>query len=106
MSEKVSFQPVEGYDSLAEVLADAYNQAAVGKGDKRHANNLPFHMQPMQQIIKLNGIGFAAGQVSKKVQEAQGMFQRGEYAAGYQEILGAIVYASGINVFITNTVEQ
>ena len=38
-----------GYESLAQVLQEAYDQAARGKGAERHANDLPFDQQPMQQ---------------------------------------------------------
>lgn len=88
------------YACLRDVLRAAYDQAAIGKGAERHANNLPFEDQPMQHLIELHGVGFAAGQVSKKMAEAQGMLNRGEVSAAMREILGAIVYASGVAVYI------
>lgn len=80
-----------GYESLANVLDRAYRQAAYGKGKERHANNRPFDQQPMQDIIRLHGVGFATGQASKKASEALGL-QPGHDVA---ELLGAIVYIAG-----------
>jgi len=50
-----------GYESLAQVLQEAYDQAARGKGAERHANDLPFDQQPMQQIARRRGLGFLLG---------------------------------------------
>lgn len=80
-----------GYEKLAEVLQDAFAQAAHGKGKDRHAVDLPFHEQPMQKMIDLYGIGFALGQAAKKMQEAQ----RLPYGRDRAELLGAIVYCAG-----------
>lgn len=88
-----------GYESLAQVLQAAYDQAAVGKGAERHANDLPFHEQPMQQIARRRGIGFLLGQADKKTEEAQGMLERGERDAWRREILGAINYLAGALVY-------
>lgn len=87
------------YHSLAQVLLEAYSQAAFGKGKARHANELPFTEQPMLQIGRRRGIGFILGQSDKKSEEAQGMLERGEVQAFHQEILGSIVYLSGALVF-------
>src|SRR3546814_1320898 len=62
-----------GYEKLALVLREAYLQAAKGKGAERHANDRPFHEQPMQAIADRRGIGFILGQVDKKTEEGQGM---------------------------------
>lgn len=88
-----------GYESLAQVLQEAYDQAARGKGAERHANDLPFDQQPMQQIARRRGLGFLLGQVDKKTEEAQGMLDRGDRAAWRREILGAINYLAGALVF-------
>lgn len=88
-----------GYESLAQVLQEAYDQAARGKGAERHANDLPFDQQPMQQIARRRGLGFLLGQVDKKTEEAQGMLERGDRAAWRREILGAINYLAGALVF-------
>lgn len=82
---------VEGYEQLAAVLQDAYDQAAKGKGAARHGTGKPFHEQPMQYLIRLYGPGFALGQAGKKMQEAQ----RLPKGAAERELLGAIVYLAG-----------
>ena len=82
---------VEGYEQLAAVLQDAYDQAAKGKGAQRHATGKPFHEQPMQNLIRLYGPGFALGQAGKKMQESQRM----DRDAAERELLGAIVYIAG-----------
>ena len=82
---------VEGYEQLAAVLQDAYNQAAKGKGAARHGTGKPFHEQPMQDLIRLYGPGFALGQAGKKMQESQRM----DRDAAERELLGAIVYIAG-----------
>lgn len=94
---------VAGYERLATVLLAAYHQAASGKGKERHANDLPFHEQPMQQIARRRGLGFILGQADKKTEEAQGMLERGEREAWEREILGAIVYLAGALIFVQDT---
>lgn len=89
-----------GYETLAAVLHDAFDQAANGKGKERHANALPFDQQPMQQIGDRRGVGFILGQADKKSEEAQGMFDRGEVDAAIREILGAIVYLAGAAIYM------
>jgi hypothetical protein len=81
-----------GYQTLASVLQRAYDQAARGKGKERHANGKPFHLQPMQDLIRLHGIGFATGQASKKASEGPGLVGIDRQVA---ELLGAIVYLAG-----------
>jgi hypothetical protein len=81
-----------GYEQLAAVLQRAYDQAARGKGKDRHANGKAFHHQPIQDLIRLHGVGFATGQASKKASEALGLPTVARQVA---ELLGAIVYLSG-----------
>jgi hypothetical protein len=81
-----------GYEKLADVLARAYDQAARGKGKDRHAQDMPFHEQPMQSVIQLHGVGFATGQASKKASEA---LRLPTLERQVPELLGAIVYLSG-----------
>ena len=81
-----------GYEKLACVLHRAYAQASAGKGKERHANGRDFHLQPMQDLIRLHGVGFATGQASKKASEALGLPTVERQVA---ELLGAIVYLSG-----------
>lgn len=91
---------VPGYESLRSVLLRAYDQAARTKGAERHANNLPFHKQPMQSIAAAHGVGFLFGQAAKKAQEAQGMHDRGETNKAIHEMLGAINYLAGAIIFM------
>jgi hypothetical protein len=87
---------VEGYEKLADVLLRAYDQASAGKGKDRHANDLPFHLQPMQQICDQVGVGFAMGQAIKKAQESLGLPRDRAIA----EVLGAINYLAGVVIFM------
>ena len=91
---------VPGYTRLADVLQRAYDQAARTKGAERHANNLPFHEQPMQTVARHHGMGFLLGQAQKKAIEAHNMLKRGETGKAQHELLGAINYLAGSVIFI------
>ena len=86
------------YTSLRNVLDAAFAQAATGKGAERHANGEDWTKQPIFTIAQQVGDGFNAGQVIKKVQEAQQMAARGEFQRAQHEVLGAIVYAASLHV--------
>lgn len=86
------------YTSLRNVLDAAFAQAATGKGAERHANGEDWTKQPIFTIAQQVGDGFNAGQVIKKVQEAQQMAVRGEFQRAQHEVLGAIVYAASLHV--------
>lgn len=89
---------VPGYEKLAAVLQDAYNQAAIGKGRERHANDKPFHEQPMCAISRnLGSIDGLLYQATKKPQEARGLPTR---ARALAEIYGAINYLAGAAILI------
>ena len=78
-----------GYEPLAEVLAEALAQAAQGKGRERHAQgDTPFLRQPICEIARMVGPGFATGQAIKKAQEAM----RLPAEHGDAELLGAMNY--------------
>lgn len=81
---------VPGYEKLHDVLHRAYEQSAIGKGKERHANNKPFHMQPIAVGVQHFGVGAALFQAFKKMEEAQ----RLPTDAAVKELLGAIVYIS------------
>lgn len=86
-----------GYESLADVLARAYDQAAAGKGAQRHACDRPFTEQPMQAISSL--LGSKDGllyQAMKKIQESQRM----DKDAAIRELLGAINYIAGAVIWM------
>jgi hypothetical protein len=64
-------EPVaHGYERLAETLDTALYQAQSGKGKERHANDKPFMQQPIMEIGRMVGPGFALGQAIKKAQES------------------------------------
>jgi hypothetical protein len=89
------FEPVmsvEGYNCLRDGLVRAYDQAAKGKGDERHAQGSAFEDQPMQKIIDLYGVGFALGQSAKKAQESM----RLPKDRAITELLGGINYLAGV----------
>lgn len=85
-----------GYESLADVLQRALDQAQSGKGAERHANSLPFDKQPMQTIAAQVGVGFLTGQAIKKTQEGQTLPAGRDVA----ELLGAINYLAGAVIFL------
>ena len=91
---------VSGYDSLSKVLGAAYHQAAGGKGKERHARGKPFDKQPIMEISRMVGPGYATGQAMKKLQEAKSMMDRGQLAAAKAEALGAINYAAAFFLLI------
>jgi hypothetical protein len=80
------------YESLEFALAAAYEQAAVGKGKDRHANDEPFDRQPIMTIARMVGPGYQIGQAMKKGQEAMRMHDRTEIERARAELLGAINY--------------
>lgn len=85
------------YASLGRILTRAYAQAATGKGAERHGQGQPFEDQPMQDLIRLYGVGFALGQAAKKSQESMRLPTKERKVA---ELLGAIVYISGAIISI------
>lgn len=93
----IKWAGASGYQCLADVLQRAHDQAAYGKGAERHANGKPYDKQPMQDLIRLHGVGFATGQASKKSGEALGLPTTDRKVA---EILGAINYLAGAIIAI------
>jgi len=89
-----------GYDALSRELQAAFTQSSEGKGKVRHANGRPFDRQPIMELGRLYGPGFAAGQAAKKTQEALGMLSRGEKDAALAEVHGAIVYLAATAALI------
>ena len=84
----------EGYELLANILTDAFEQASAGKGKERHGRGLPWHEQAILTLGRQYGPGGTGFQAAKKIGEAMGMIERGEYEAAEREILGTIVYAA------------
>lgn len=89
------------YSPLFDVLRDAFNQAAIGKGRDRHADDKPFTAQPIMEIARmLDGIDGHAFQMMKKAQEAARMVRRGQREAAQQELFGIINYAAAAVLLI------
>lgn len=93
------------YSHLWKVLKLAYYQAATDKGRERHANEKPFHEQPIITISDMVGHGFTFGQAIKKIQEASSMYRDGKIPAVQAELLGAIVYLAAAYLFISGRTE-
>lgn len=87
-----------GYEVLARELTDAFVQSSEGKGKERHANDRPFDRQPILELGRLYGPGFAAGQAAKKVQEALSMQAKGKFTKeqALAEVHGGIVYLAAL----------
>jgi hypothetical protein len=95
--ELLSMQ-ADGYWSLRNELQAAFDQSSAGKGKERHANGRPFDRQPILELSRLYGPGFAAGQAAKKTQEALGLFNRGNKDGALAEVHGAIVYLAAVAI--------
>jgi hypothetical protein len=93
---------IPGYENLARILTNAYDQSAAGKGKERHSKGSanPFDKQRIMAIGRDVGTGGHAFQICKKTQEANDMVARGGYAAARHELLGAIVYAAAMVMLI------
>lgn len=100
-------QPIElndydDYQALRDVLDEAYEQAASGKGKDRHANGNAWLNQPIFEIGRMVGVGFNTGQAIKKLQESIRMKPN----AAVRELLGAIVYAASAIQLIRETAQH
>lgn len=99
-------QFVEGYELLANILTDAFEQSATGKGRERHGLGDPWDKQPIITLGREFGIGGTNFQSAKKMREAQKMAERGEYGAAERELLGAIVYAAASVALVREAAEK
>jgi hypothetical protein len=89
-----------GYWALGREIGDAFTQAAFGKGKERHANGRDFDRQPILELSRLYGPGFAAGQAAKKVHEALSNFDKGTFTTeqALAEVHGGIVYLAAVAI--------
>ena len=91
-TDAVHRMEVPGYEELADILREAYKQAAVGKGAERHAGKgEAFTDQVMQDGAKRFGVGALLFQAYKKSEESQ----RLDLDPAVRELLGGIVYLAG-----------
>lgn len=79
----------ENFLELREILEEAFEFAAYGKGAERHGNGLPWRAQPHYHIAADVGLGFPIGQAIKKCREG---FQMEDWERTRKEWLGAITY--------------
>jgi hypothetical protein len=87
------------YKPLQDVLNQAFDQAATGKGKERHGNGKEFTQQPMFQIADMLGSNhFMIGQAIKKAQESTRM----DKDRAIKELLGSIVYLCGAILYLEN----
>lgn len=95
------------YNKLKDILDRAFDQASVGKGKARHANNDNFEDQPILAETRAVGIGFVAGQARKKILEATRYYQEHPERA-IADLLGAINYIAAEVIYIEeqNKVEE
>lgn len=77
-----------GYEALVRVLERAVLRSSQGKGKERHANGKPYTEQPIMQIGRIVGEGFAVGQALKKIEESMKMVDE----RAVNERLDAICY--------------
>ena len=83
------------YRALFRVLYDAQKRAQWDKGRDRHGVGRPFQDQPIMDLCRLYGSGFATGQAAKKMSEAQAL----PWEQARAELLDAIVYIAGAVVY-------
>lgn len=93
---RIELSNYDHYSALRDILNEAYEQAANGKGKERHSNGSSFERQPIAEIGRMVGVGFNMGQAIKKLQESSRM----EPDAACRELLGAIVYAASAIMII------
>lgn len=75
------------YDVLKNVYVEAVNQASIGKGKERHADDNKFEDQPIMWIERYFQ-SYQLGQGVKKMHESQRLPKE----AAIKELLGAMNY--------------
>lgn len=88
-----------GYETLLEILLQAYEQAAHGKGRQRHAGGQPFEDQPMQTISAL--LGTERGMAFQAIKKLREGLDLPSHEARVNELLGAINYIAGIVLYLS-----
>lgn len=95
ITEETKLQTPADYSSLRAILNDAFDQASIGKGKDRHANDKPFGEQPIM-VIRGFGLSFCTGQAVKKIIEAQNL----PWSRARAELLGAINYLAAEIIYM------
>lgn len=89
----------KGYEELVEILIEALDQCALGKGRERHAVDRPWTEQPIIELQKAIGnTGGSLFQVMKKCQESE----RLPAQRAIEELKGAIIYAAAAIYLLKN----
>jgi hypothetical protein len=97
------YQGPKEYESLANVLHDAFDQAASGKGKERHANgDEQFEDQICCSVSKRIGVAGPLFQVIKKADEASRM----KPEAAVRELYGAINYAAAAIIVLEDKMTE
>jgi len=94
--------PDEAYQKLWDVLMDAYNQAAHGKGCIRHTTHpQKFEHQKICEISRrLGSIDGLAFQAIKKTYEACRAYDMHQEERAVADLLGAINYIAAMVILI------
>lgn len=90
------------YNSLREVLDDAFTQASTEKGEQRHGDERPFEQQQYCRDLRDLGLGAGLYQIRKKALEAIRLNKE----AAYREILGTIIYAAGVCIELKRQLDE
>lgn len=81
----------QGYESLAQVMIMAIDQASSGKGT-RHSDEEPFEKQEICNGARTCGVGAMIYQVRKKSLEAKRMAEGKIDGDPTRDLLGSMVY--------------
>jgi len=92
------FNVEPGYGKLAIALQEALNQAQLGKGKDRHANNNEAFEEQLIMVIERLGVGFQLGQAIKKICESV----RLDKDRSISELMGAINYIAAHIIYLKN----
>lgn len=102
----ISCDSIQGYETLFEVLFEAYNQASAGKGHERHAYGEPFPEQDICTEARTLGLAAPAFQARKKVKEALRLFEMYGAEEAIPDLLGAINYIAAMVIVMRRHRDQ
>jgi hypothetical protein len=87
-----------GYEKLADVFQLALDRSQGGKGKERHANDLPFHEQPI--IRHTFGEDADLYQCFKKALEIPKIKEKHGVETAMKECLDIMVYAAAAHIIL------
>lgn len=98
---KKEFECPEAYSKLADILIEAFNFTAYGKGEERHGGGRAFEDQPILDIPRmLESPDGPLFQAMKKCQEASRFFKKNKTKEAVYELKGAIAYIAGAILYM------